>query len=58
MLKCFDESPQMSVFTLYSQCYVCYAQRIQQLPRAEERMIILALELARPPRPYRMDNYT
>jgi len=30
MLKGFDESPQMNVFTLHAEWYVCYAQSIQQ----------------------------
>jgi len=40
-VKDFDESPQMNVFTLHAEWW--YAQCIQQLPPAEERMIIFAL---------------
>jgi len=43
-LKGFDESPQMKVFTLHAESYVCYAQSIQQLPPAEGRMVVFTLQ--------------
>jgi len=33
----------MKVFTLHAEWYVCYAQSIQQLPPAEENMVIFTL---------------